>query len=66
MKLIDILDGQKHSELLSKYKNDINYHHTSKTSHNARKERLTASELEELMDVNKQIYKRVNGRVRRK
>ena len=66
MKLIDILDGQKHTKLLSKYKNDINYQPTSKTSHNASKERLSVSELEELMNVNKQIYKRVNGRVRRK
>ena len=66
MKLIDILDEQKHSYLLSKYKVDIKHQPTTKTAHKARKERLSASDLEELMDVNRQTYKRVNGRVRRK
>ena len=66
MKLIDILDKQKHSNLLQEYEYDMNYQPIDKTSHKGSKERLTTSELEELMDVNRQTYKRVNGRVRRK
>ena len=66
MKLFDILDKQKHSKFLSEYKNNIKHHPIDKTSYKGRKERLSASELEELMDVNRQTYKRVNGRVRRK
>ena len=66
MKLIDILDEQKHSYLLSKYKDNIKHHPTTKTAQKASKERLSASDLEELMGINRQTYKRVNGRVRRK
>ena len=66
MKLIDILDAQKHSYLLREYEYDINYQPIVKTSQKVSKERLSEIDLKELMDVNRQTYKRVNGRVRRK
>ena len=66
MKIIDILDVQRYTKLLQEYEYDINYQPIDKTAQKANKERLSASDLEELMDVNRQTYKRVNGRVRRK
>ena len=66
MKIRDILDVQRYSKLLEKYDYDINYQPIDKTPHKGSKERLSESDLAELMDVNRQTYKRVNGRVRSK
>ena len=66
VKIRDILDVQRYSKLLQEYEYDINYQPIDKTPHKGGKERLSASDLDELMGVNRQTYKRVNGRVRRK
>ena len=66
VKIKDILVVQRYAKLLREYDYDINYQPIDKTPHKGSKERLSASDLAELMDVNKQTYKRVNGRVRSK
>ena len=66
MKIKDILDVQRYAKLLREYDYDINYQPIDKTPQKGSKEHLSASDLDELMGVNKQTYKRVNGRVRSK
>ena len=66
MKTKDIQDTQRYSNSLQEYDYDINYQPIDKTPQKGSKEHLSASDLDELMGVNKQTYKRVNGRVRSK
>lgn len=66
MKVIDLLDEQKHSNFLSKYENGINPHSNIKRANKGDYECFTDRELKDLMDVHRQTYKRVNGRVKRK
>lgn len=65
MRMFDLLTPNVRSEL-TKLSKGINNHSNIKTSHKQFKERLTRREVEELMGTNRQTYKRVNGKVKRK
>lgn len=66
MKLIDLLDKHKHSNLLDGYEDGIKHHSKPKKANKRKCERFTSKELDDLMNVHQQTYKRVNGRVRGK
>lgn len=65
MRMFDLLTPSVRLEL-TKLSNGINHHPNIETSHKQCKERLTRREVEELMGTNRQTYKRVNGKVKRK
>ncbi len=65
VRMFDLLTPSIRSEL-AKLSSGINNNPKDKTSHNQFKERLTRREVEELMGTNRQRYKRVNGKVKRK
>ena len=66
MRVIDMLDEQKHAELLRKYRDSINRHPNNKTQNKGDSERLTGCTINELMGVHRDIYYKVRGRVKRK
>lgn len=66
MRIHELLDEQKHSKLLRKYRSSIKHHPNANERSRSNSERLSDSELKELMGVNRDTYKRVNGKVKRK
>ena len=65
MRVYDYLTPSVRSEL-TKLSGGINHHPKIESSHKQFKERLTRRDLRELMGTDRQTYKRVNGKVRRK
>lgn len=65
MRMYDSLTPSVRSEL-TKLSDGINHHPKIESSHKQFKERLTRREVEELMGTNRDRYKRVNGKVKRK
>ena len=66
MRVIDMLDEQKHAKLLRKYRDSINRRPHNKTQNKGNSERLTGCTINELMGVHRDTYHKVKGRVRRK
>ena len=66
MRVIDMLDEQKHAKLLREYRDSINYHPDNKTQNKGDSERLTERNINELMGVHRDTYHKVKGRVKRK
>lgn len=66
MRVIDILDEQKHAKSLRKYRDSINRHPNNKTRNKGNSERLTRCDINELMGVHRDTYHKVKGRVKRK
>ena len=66
MRVIDMLDEQKHAKLLRKYRNSVNHHTNNKTQNKGDSERLTERDMDELMGVHRDTYHKVKGRVKRK
>ena len=65
MRIYDSLTPSVRSEL-TKLSDGINHHPKIESSHKQFKERLNERDLRELMGTDRQTYKRVNGKVRRK
>ena len=66
MRVIDMLDEQKHRNLLREYRDRINRHSNDKTQNKGDSERLTERNINELMGVHRDTYHKVKGRVKRK
>ena len=65
MRIYDLLSDYERYKL-SKLSSGINHSRERKTRSRAITERLNDRELKELMGVNRDTYKRVNGKVKRK
>ena len=66
MRVIDMLDEQKHAKLLRKYRDSINHRPDNKTQNKGDSERLTRRTINKLMGVHRDTYHKVKGRVKRK
>lgn len=65
MRIYDLLTHRERTALF-KLTNGINVHSDNRTANRRNSVRLSEREIKELMGVNRDIYKKVNGRVRRK
>ena len=66
MKIYDLINDDIKRKLGVSTKSNRKGHVNNKTSNKRNSERLTRREIEELMGTRRDIYKRVNGKIKRK